>query len=96
MDIGQVTVNYPMEGAVYILRCSNNRYYIGSTGNLERRISEHEGGHVTSTKHLLPVELVFSQTYKTIQLARQIEYRLKKQKSRIIIEKIIQDGFIKQ
>ena len=97
MDIGQVEgykINY-MKGGVYILICKNNRYYIGSTNNIIRRLFEHKNGLVSATKYLLPVRLVFFQKIEDISLARKIEYKLKKMKSKNIIEKIIKDGYIK-
>ena len=77
-----------MEGYVYILESSKNgRYYIGSTVNLESRLKEHNGGKNISTRNLRPWNLVFCQKCCNIRLARQMEYKLKKYKSRIIIEK---------
>lgn len=95
MYIGQVMTYFLMKGEVYILLCSNNRYYIGSSQDLERRLEEHSSGRVTSTMNLLPVKLVFSQTYETIQQARRVEHKLKRLKNRSIIETIISDGIIR-
>jgi len=45
---------------MYILRCKDNSYYVGSTNNLARRIEEHNMGlGAEYTKHRLPVELVY-------------------------------------
>lgn len=84
-----------MEPVVYILQSlKNNRYYIGSTNNFERRYAEHSNGLVKATKNILPLKLVFKQEFADIKIARKIEYRLKKKKSKVIIEKIISDGKI--
>ena len=49
-----------MKGYMYILRCKDNSYYVGSTNNLARRIEEHNMGlGAEYTKHRLPVELVY-------------------------------------
>lgn len=80
---------------LYILLCANNRYYIGSTGNLKRRLFEHSNGLIKSTKNLLPVRLVFFQKFETPKEARRAEYELKKKKSKVIIEQIIKDGYLK-
>ena len=81
---------------VYILRSQKSgKYYIGSTENLERRLKEHYRGKVYTTKRMLPVELVFKQEYSSIKFAENIERKLKDFKSRMIIEKIIQEGKIK-
>ena len=80
---------------LYILLCSNNRYYIGSTNNLERRLREHKGKRVIATKNLLPLELVFFHKCANLKQARVLEHRLKNKKSKDIINRIIKDGFIK-
>jgi len=83
-------------GYVYVLQSERNgRYYIGSTNNLERRVEQHQAGLVKATKYILPLKLVFSQAFFILKEARSIEYRLKKFKSRKIIEQIIKDGTIK-
>ncbi len=99
MDIGQVWGSLKEENmeniGVYILKCVNDRYYVGSTNDVLRRVPEHQNGEVTATAHILPVTLVFFQEYDTVKQARQIEYKIKQKKSRVILEKIIADGVIK-
>jgi putative endonuclease len=81
---------------VYILQSlKNNRYYIGSTNDIERRLSEHNNGKSRYTSLTAPFRLVLKQEYSSITLARRIESKLKKLKNRSIIEKIIKDGHIK-
>lgn len=90
------TKNMIREGYVYILKSDkNNSYYIGSTESIDRRYKEHCNGLVRATKFLLPLKIAFYKKYTTIKKARQIEYKLKKFKSRKIIEMIINDGDIK-
>ena len=80
-----------MKGYVYIIQSTKNqRYYIGSSVNPERRLSEfHNLNKVQSTKYLTPWILKFTQEYGSITSARKIERKLKQMKSKIIIEKII-------
>ena len=81
---------------VYILKSlKNNRYYIGSTGNINQRILTHQSGCVKATRNLLPVQIVFQQECSDITMARKIERRLKQLKRRDYIEKIIKDGRIR-
>ncbi|MFZ2226273.1 MAG: GIY-YIG nuclease family protein [Candidatus Moraniibacteriota bacterium] len=81
---------------VYILQSKkDSRFYVGSTNDLERRISEHKNGKTPSTKRFGGIELVFNQEYVFLNDARRIERKLKKLKRRDYLEKIIQDGFIK-
>jgi putative endonuclease len=79
---------------VYILLCTNNRYYIGSTNDVERRLSEHKAGRVTATRLLLPVELVLFHPCDTLTHARKTEYAVKKLKSKSLIERMIKEGRI--
>lgn len=84
-----------MKPCVYILLLDDNAYYIGSTSNLNRRLSEHKLGIKSGTRYSKNVKLMFNQPFETIQIARKIELRLKRFKSRKIIEKIIETGEIK-
>lgn len=43
----------------YVLLCIDGKSYIGSTGDLKRRLHEHQVGNVDSTKSRLPVNLVY-------------------------------------
>ena len=80
---------------VYILQSERNgKYYIGSTNNIERRLLEHNYGKTKSLQHILPVRLVFKQEFGTLLEARKVELKSKKNKSRSIIERIIEDGKI--
>jgi putative endonuclease len=50
-----------MKGYLYMLRCADGSYYVGSTTNLELRVAEHqagEGGAYTAQR--LPVEVVYT------------------------------------
>lgn len=80
---------------VYILQCANNRYYIGSTNNLDRRLFEQQTKQAKATENITPVNLVFFQKCRTLKEARDLEIKLKNKKSRKIIAQIINDGFIK-
>ena len=80
-----------MQTGVYILQCGNGRYYTGSTDNVTRRFSEHASGLVKSTRNLLPVRLVFFQKCQSLTHARTLEYKIKKKKSRIYIERLIEN-----
>ena len=83
-------------GHLYILQSvKNGRYYIGSTGNLTRRLKEHNSGQTVSLKNLLPVQLVFSKSYDNLKEARKMELHLKSLKNRSIIERIIIDKRVK-
>ena len=52
---------------MYILECADGSYYVGSTKNLERRISEHQQGlGAKYTSRRLPVKLVYGEEYDRV------------------------------
>ena len=84
-----------MKGYVYILQSlKNQRFYIGSTNNLDRRIVEHNSGKSKYTKFSRPYKLVFSQNFDDLVIARKVEYKLKQFKSRKFVFDIIESGKI--
>ena len=96
MHIGKVRVREKNMPYIYILKSEkNNRYYIGSTNDIERRLLEHNSGKTKSLKYILPMMLLFKKEFADINEARQMEIRLKKLKNRKIIERIIADQEIK-
>jgi putative endonuclease len=45
---------------VYILLSGKDKdFYTGYTNNLKRRLKEHQEGKIVSTKHRLPVQLIY-------------------------------------
>ena len=68
-----------MPAQVYILRCRDGRYYVGSTRDeLEQRINDHNAGRYGGfTKGRRPVELVFSQEFDRITDAIAAECQIK-------------------
>ena len=68
-----------MPAFVYILRCRDGKYYVGSTrSTLEQRVNEHNAGiYEGFTKTRRPVELVFTQEFDRITDAIAAERQLK-------------------
>lgn len=55
---------------MYILKCCDDTFYTGSTIDLERRLNEHsKGSGANYTSKRLPVELVYFEFFKRIDLA---------------------------
>lgn len=74
----------------YILNSSlNNSYYIGSCGNIERRLSAHNSGEVKSTKRYMPWKIVYLEKYKSLSEAVKRERQIKSWKKRSAIENLI-------
>jgi putative endonuclease len=64
---------------VYMLRCSDGSYYVGSTrAGLEQRINQHNAGYFGGyTAKRRPVTLVFHQEFQRITDAIAAERQLK-------------------
>ncbi|MBU2566546.1 GIY-YIG nuclease family protein [Patescibacteria group bacterium] len=74
---------------LYILYSDVTRkYYIGSTNDLDRRLSEHNRGQTKSTKAGVPWNLAFVKVCEYPH-ARALEIKLKRKKSRKFIEQMI-------
>ena len=81
-----------MKGYVYILKCSNNLYYTGSTNNLVKRLSDHQNGMGANfTRKHLPIELVYYEEFAQINQAfyreKQIQGWSRKKKEALITGK---------
>jgi len=85
-----VKVVYPGKGGkcggldmyfVYILKSEKQeRYYVGCTSNLKRRIDEHNLGKVISTKAYTPWSLVYVENYSFRSDAFEREKQIKSYK----------------
>ncbi|MEO1484336.1 MAG: GIY-YIG nuclease family protein [Bacteroidota bacterium] len=74
---------------MYILKCSDDSYYTGSTIDIEKRIVEHnEGKGANHTRKRLPVVLVYLEEYLEIGAAfereKQIQGWSRKKKEALI------------
>ena len=66
-----------MPGYMYILRCSDHTYYVGSTKNLMRRLHQHMSGiGANHTKKRLPVTLVYVEVFENVYLAYKRERQI--------------------
>jgi putative endonuclease len=78
-----------MHGWLYILKCADDSYYTGSTEDLQRRFLEHQNGlGANHTGKRLPVKLVYTEAYPTMQQAfwreKQIQGWSRKKKEALI------------
>ena len=71
---------YFMNYYVYILECADETFYVGSTNNLEKRLTAHNssksGAHYTKIRR--PVLLKYFETFVSRSEALKREYALKK------------------
>lgn len=65
---------------VYILKCADTTFYVGSTNNIDKRLKEHntskQGAHYTKIRR--PVTLEYQEVCETYSIARKREGELKK------------------
>ena len=77
---------------VYIVQCSNSRYYTGITWNLKKRIQEHNSAVKTPLrKSELPVKLVYWEKFNTIHQAARREKEItgwRREKKEILINSL--------
>ena len=79
-----------MQPCSYILFSATlNKYYVGSTTDIERRLAEHNRGKEKFTKTGIPWLLVHTETFEELTQARKRESFIKKMKSRKFIEQLI-------
>ena len=63
---------------IYIIRSQHlQRYYVGSTEDVERRLHEHNVGKSTSTRAGIPWELIHTESFATRSDAMLRERKIK-------------------
>jgi putative endonuclease len=72
---------------VYILKCNNNRLYVGCSSDLSERILRHKNGRVNATKNFLPIKLIFYCSFPNKYLAYNFEKYLKSGSGRAFTNK---------
>ena len=66
-----------------------NKYYVGSTSDLDRRLHDHNRGKEKFTRTGMPWNLVYAEPFEELTMARKRELEIKKKKSRKYIEQLI-------
>ena len=66
-----------------------NKYYIGSTSNIDERLSKHNSDHKGYTGGFGDWKVVYQEIYETKSEANQRELQIKKWKSRKMIENLV-------
>jgi putative endonuclease len=63
---------------MYILQSGKTgKYYIGSTGDLQARLIEHNTGKSPYTRQRGPWKMIYNEPFTTISLARKREQEIK-------------------
>lgn len=75
---------------IYILKSgTDERFYTGFSGNLKKRLEDHNKGSVDSTKNRRPLELIYYEAYKEKSDALKREKFLKTTKGKLQLRKQI-------
>jgi len=78
---------------VYILQSvKTGRFYIGSTGDVEKRLEEHNSCQVRSTKAYVPWRLAWTEVQETRTDALKRERLIKSYKGGVAFQKILFAG----
>jgi len=72
-----------------LLSTKDNKFYIGSTNDLKRRLQEHQQGKNISTAKRLPVELIFYEAYPTKTDAERRERYFKTDKGKTTLRQML-------
>jgi putative endonuclease len=80
--------------SVYILYSEIiDKYYVGHTDNIERRLHEHNSGQTRYTSiQGKPWKIVYKEEYQARALAMTREREIKSKKSRKYIESLVEKG----
>jgi putative endonuclease len=77
---------------LYILKSKiSDKFYIGQTENLERRVFYHNSGYSKSTKYGVPWELVYTEKFTSRSEAYRREQEIKSQKRKEYISKLVEN-----
>jgi predicted GIY-YIG superfamily endonuclease len=79
---------------VYIIELKCGKYYVGSTTNFDQRYKQHQRRDHAGTSFSKPINVLLVQHFETYSMARKVEAKIKSKKSRVLIEKIIQNKSI--
>ncbi len=77
---------------VYLLISKKDqKFYIGSTSDLKRRLQEHNSGENTSTQHRKPFKLIYYEVFLNKQDAKSREKYLKSGYGRRQLKEILKN-----
>lgn len=81
---------------VYVLQSTKDgKRYIGRSDDLRRRMTEHEGGKVASTKHRRPIKLIFYEAFSAREDAIRRERYFKTSKGKSTLDIMLRESIKK-
>ena len=79
---------------VYVLLTQSKKLYIGRTSDLKRRLQEHKGQKVKTTKRLKPIKLIFYEVFLAKTDAVRRERYFKTSKGKRSLKLMLQDSLL--
>ena len=77
-----------MKYTLYILKNPEQKFYIGQTADLEKRLARHNSNRVTSTKNRGPWEIINTECFSSRGDAMIREKQLKKWRRELLMKLI--------
>ena len=74
------------------LSLKDNKFYIGFTNDIKRRIKEHDQGKNISTSCRLPLELIYFEAHRNKKDAMRRERYFKSTKGKITIRQMLRES----
>lgn len=74
---------------IYILKDENKKIYIGSCLSIKDRFHDHSRGNTKSTRYFMNPRVCWLKEVNDLKIARAIEKKIKKWKSRKMVELLI-------
>ena len=76
-----------------LLSQKDNKFYIGYTKNLKLRFEQHQKGEIRSTKHRLPLQLIYCEACLNQEDALRREKYLKTYYGKLFLHKRLKSYF---
>jgi len=71
---------------------SKNKFYIGSTNDIQRRLNEHNSRQNLSIKFGIPWDLVYSKEFNSKSEAIRLEIKIKKRDAKRFLDDLQNSG----
>jgi putative endonuclease len=91
-DVASPSGKLMLEHYVYILKLANGQLYTGYTGDLKRRMREHESGESAFTSQRRPLKLIHAEAYLAESDARRREKFMKTTEGKRLLRQQIRDA----
>ncbi|UCG46483.1 MAG: GIY-YIG nuclease family protein [Phycisphaerales bacterium] len=88
----EVLLSLAMHYVYVLLSLADGKFYIGFTGDLKRRLAEHQAGKNVSTKCRLPLRLVYYEAHLSKADAMRRERYFKTSKGKGTLRQMLRDS----